>query len=284
MSANAGIVELSLENFRAEVLERSRTVPVLVDFWATWCAPCRTLGPILERLAAEHAGRFVLAKADIDRLAELAEAFGVQSVPTVALVRDGQIVDGFVGALPEARVRELLARHLGPVSDPLAEAAALESQGQRAQARARLEAELGARPGAAAVRAQLSRLCALDGDDARARELLAGLDDAGRELEAARAAGNLLELRARQAELAPLQAAVQAAPRDAGARLALGRALLSAGGHAEALAELYRAAELELGFQGGEPRRALIEAFGVLGEEHPLTREYRRKLSHLLCS
>ena len=97
------IVELTAENFDAEVVDRSASVPVVVDFWAEWCQPCRILGPILERLAVEYEGRFVLAKAETEKLPDVASGFGVRSIPAVFAVKGGKIVDSFVGAQPERR-------------------------------------------------------------------------------------------------------------------------------------------------------------------------------------
>ena len=105
------VFDATAANFETEVIQRSLQVPVLVDFWATWCGPCKTLGPILEKLAGEYAGAFRLAKIDCDKEQQLAGMFGVRSIPTVVLIQGGQIVDAFSGALPESQVREFLKRH-----------------------------------------------------------------------------------------------------------------------------------------------------------------------------
>src|SRR6476469_10436024 len=110
-STDSYIFEAGEANFETDVLQASLQVPVLVDFWATWCGPCKTLGPILEKLAAEYNGAFLLAKVDVDKEQELAAAFQIRSVPTVMLVKDGQLVDGFPGALPEGQLREFLKHH-----------------------------------------------------------------------------------------------------------------------------------------------------------------------------
>src|SRR5271165_2536188 len=107
---SAFIVEVTAENFEREVVERSLTVPVVLDFWAEWCGPCKMLGPVLERLAQEYAGRFVLAKIDTERSPELALQFGVQSIPMVYGVRGGRVVDGFIGVQPETAIRAWLDR------------------------------------------------------------------------------------------------------------------------------------------------------------------------------
>ncbi len=110
------MIEATLENFDAEVVQASMTTPVLVDFWAPWCAPCKSLGPILEKLEVAYGGRFKLVKIDSDAQPQLSSAFGVRSIPTCVLMVDGQPADGFTGALPESQVREFLDKHLLPAS------------------------------------------------------------------------------------------------------------------------------------------------------------------------
>ena len=121
MSDLPHVFDATTETFEAEVLQKSLEVPVLVDFWATWCGPCKTLGPILEKLAGEYNGAFVLAKVDVDKEQQIATAFQIRSVPTVFLVKGGQLVDGFPGALPEGQLREFLKQHgiepAAPVED-----------------------------------------------------------------------------------------------------------------------------------------------------------------------
>jgi putative thioredoxin len=110
------MIDVTLENFEAEVIAASMQQPVLVDFWATWCGPCKVIGPILEKLENDYGGRFKLAKIDSDQEQQLAGAFGVRSIPTVILMMGGQPVDGFMGALPEGQVRQFLDKHL-PAAD-----------------------------------------------------------------------------------------------------------------------------------------------------------------------
>ena len=115
------MIDVTVENFESEVVAASATVPVLVDFWAPWCGPCKVIGPILEKLEAEYAGRFKLAKIDSDQQQELAGAFGIRSIPTCVLLKDGKPVDGFMGAQPEGKLREFLDKHVPPAVEEVIE-------------------------------------------------------------------------------------------------------------------------------------------------------------------
>ena len=115
------MIDITVENFEAEVVAASMNVPVLVDFWAPWCGPCKSLGPVLEKLETDYAGRFKLAKIDSDQEQQLAAMFGIRSIPTCVLLMNGQPVDGFTGALPEGKVREFLDKHVPSAEEVQAE-------------------------------------------------------------------------------------------------------------------------------------------------------------------
>ena len=143
-------------NFEAEVIQASLTTPVLVDFWAAWCGPCKTLGPILEKVVASYNGAVKLAKVDTDAQMQLASVFGIRSLPTVVLVKDGQMVDGFMGAVPESAVREFLQRHVQP-GDAQAPAEQVPAAAETPeQSIARLQQELALHPDRAEIKLDLA--------------------------------------------------------------------------------------------------------------------------------
>ena len=145
------MIDVTVENFEAEVLQASTQIPVLVDFWAPWCGPCKSLGPVLEKLEADYGGRFKLVKINSDDEQQLAQAFGIRSIPTCVLIKDGKPADGFMGALPEGKVREFLDKHL-PSTDELiaeedlSEAEQLLAQGDTSSALAKLQEALAVNP------------------------------------------------------------------------------------------------------------------------------------------
>src|SRR5262249_12440111 len=168
-SQSQWVVDVGDRDFETAVIERSKTTPVVVDFWAPWCGPCRALGPLLERLADEHHGAFVLAKVNVDEAPAVAQAFGIQSIPAVKGFRDGMLVAEFVGAQPESTVRKLLEMVLPTAADALvAEAAALAPEAAEAKIRQALELE----PRHAGALLALARLFAQRGDDEEALRLV----------------------------------------------------------------------------------------------------------------
>jgi putative thioredoxin len=279
------VVDVTVESFREDVVERSRRTLVLVDLWASWCGPCKTLGPTLEKVAADLGGKVVLAKVDVDANPEIAEIFGAQSIPTVVLIKDGRPIDGFVGAQTEGYIKEMLKRHLPAAAvDPLIAALELEQQGDILGAMEALRELADADKPTKLARAHLARMLAQNGaiDEARTEWQLLPQDDV--DSEPARTAKALLALEEQKVDLGPLEAAVAKDAGDLKAQLALGKGLLAAGRTEEGLDRLYQVCIVDLKFEGGAPRLALLEAFDALGPTNPLAIQYRRKLSILLCS
>src|SRR5215207_9605670 len=163
-------IDVTDATFPAEVVERSKQVPVVVDLWAEWCGPCKTLGPILEKVVDETGGKVVLAKVDVDTNQQTAAAFQVQGIPAVYALKDGKVVDGFVGAQPEANVREFVAGLLPSAEEDAF--AALLAAGDEASLRLALEQD----PGHPEAVVALAGLLVAAGDDASRTEALALLE------------------------------------------------------------------------------------------------------------
>lgn len=264
------MIEITLENFQEEVITASLTTPILVDFWAPWCGPCKTLGPILEKVEEDYAGRFKLAKIDTEAQPQLAQAFGIRSVPTVILLMGGQPVDGFAGAVPESQVKAFLDRHL-PSEEELQTQADLDDVAQLAQAGdsqaalGRLADVLAANPGDNDVRCQYVELLLSAGQIEQARqawEPLAPLLTAGGTLAARPAALQVwLQAKERQASfpgVAQLQAAIEQDKRDFDARYMLAQYWLAEGEKTKALDELLQIITRSKDWNEGDARKMYV--------------------------
>jgi len=278
------------DDFESAVLRESLRRPVVVDFWAAWCAPCRQLGPLLERLAAEHAGAFLLAKVDVDAAPRTAGALQIRSIPTVLGFKDGRIVQEFVGAQPEAAVRRFLEALLPSEADRLAEEGAeLAGRGHTNAAEERFRAALAQDARHARALVGLARALGERNDEAARSEALALLErvTGASELEA-EAERLAAELRTRAAaagagaDEAPLRARLAANPRDLAARIALGRALAARGAYEEALGEWLAAVRQDPKYEDEAARKAIVDVFALLGSDHPLTQRFRSELARAL--
>ena len=255
------VVEVGDADFADRVIEESKRRPVIVDFWAEWCGPCKTLGPILEKVAEEHGGEFLLAKVDVDANRGVSQQFRIQSIPNVWAFVDGRPVDQFIGAIPEPAVREWIAKLL-PTEADVGASRALEAERE-----GRLEdAERGYRdalvedPSNRAAKLGLARVLAARGDLDEARELASSLVP---DTEAER-----------------LIAAIRVsewASEDGSDPLARAKTLAAEGKWQEALESM-----LAIVKDRPEAREAVLDVFAVLGDDDQLTREYRPKLAAAL--
>ena len=284
-AANPFVFDAGLAGFETDVLHKSRETPVLVDFWATWCGPCKTLGPVLEKLAAEFNGGFLLAKVDVDKEQQLAGYFQIKSVPTVMLVKDGQIVDGFPGALPEGQLRQFLAHHgiAAKEAEAPAEAEAAPPVDPHAEV-VRLRAAVAAEPDKDDLKLDLALALLRTGAAAEAQTLLdalpANLAQDDRALRG-RARLAFLALLKDAPPADALARALEADPADLRARHLLGAHAIVAGRWQEGLEQFLEMLRRDRGFEDGLPRRALIDAFRVV-EDEDLVGAYRRKMASLL--
>ena len=283
---NDWTIEAGEDNFEADVLQRSHEVPVLVDFWAPWCGPCRVLGPVLEKLADEYSGKFVLAKINVDESPSLAGAFGVQGIPAVKLIKDGEIAGEFTGALPEPAVREMLSRYLPSEYDEQAdEAADLEEQGKPAEAQAIYQSILDAEPTHAKSLLGLGRVLMNGGDRDGALETLERISPAAEERKIADRLIARLQLQGDQsADEATLRQKLAAQPDSLEARFELAQALAANEKFEEALSEFLDIVKSDREFRDDGARKAMVQIFEVLGPDHPLTDKYRSELATVLFS
>ncbi len=282
---NQWTIDAGDQDFETKVLDRSSEVPMVLDFWAPWCGPCRTLGPMLERLAEEHAGAFVVAKINVDENPVLAQSFQVQSIPMLLGLRDRHIVAKAVGALPEADLRRFLQQVLPTESESLAAAAvALRDQGDLAGAEAMLRRAVEIDPRCDAALYGLAELMADRGEHGPALALLGRLlpgpwGDRGERLAA--------EIRLRTASAgddADLRRRVEENPADLEAHQAYGEALAARGAYAEALTVFLESVRRDRGFRDGAARKAMLDVFEVLGPDHELVGKYRSALAQVLFS
>ena len=277
-------IDVSAENFHEVVLEGSRTAPVVIDFWAPWCAPCRALKPILEKLADEYAGKFTLAKINSDENQELAAEFGVRGIPAVKAVVDGQLVDEFTGALPESQVRAFIER---VVPSP--------AELKRKQTREMLDAGMEAQ-----ALDLLGEAIALDPRNALAKvDRLEALVRLNRLADAKSALDELDPLTLEDPRVATLKAhigfssgdAIDAAaliariaenPNDLAARLDLARHHARTGDYEPALQQLLEIVRCDRKFGDDAARKTMLEIFNLLGAGDELVGKYRRLLASAL--
>ena len=287
-------VDVTMDNFMAEVIDASATTPTVVQFWAPWCGPCKQLGPVLEKVVGASGGKVRMVRVNIDDNQQIAQQMRVQSVPTVYGFVDGQPVDGFAGAQPESNVKQFVEKlsSMGgagaDVASMLEAAEAALASGDHGTAMMQFQEVMSAAPESVAALAGVVRCLSASGDNAGAREVIDQLNDEYREDPAMQSAIAAVELAEKASEsvgeLDAAKAAVEAAPNDLAARQEYALALYAVGANAEAMAQLLESIRIERGWNDDAARLQLLEFFATLGAANPDVIAARRKLSTLLFS
>ena len=283
--AGTWVIEVTTENFQSQVIERSRELPVVVDFWAPWCGPCRALGPALEALAAEKDGGFLLAKINTDEHPDLAGAFQVSGIPAVFAIRDGKLVNHFEGLLPEPELRRFIDE-LAPTESEQSLSHALEMEGRDpAAATSAYRSIIAKEPDNAAARVGLARVLLTNEDqETEAEHFLSAIEapDLAAEVERLRTIIQLREVPHSGSDLSAARTEASANSESAEAQYKLGRILAARGEYLPAMDALLTAAELDKKLGGTAIRETMVHIFNIIGPRSPEADDYRGRLRNLL--
>lgn len=271
-AAKAGVIEVNERSFQQAVIERSNDVPVVIDFWAPWCGPCRTLGPILERLAAEANGAWILAKVNVDENPKLSQSFRVQGIPAVIAVSGGKMVDQFTGALPESQVRAWLKRLVPTREGSMLDTARALEASDPVGAVDRYRLVLGEQPENDEALFALGRI-----------QLLRGEREGSEALRQLPASSPLFARAHAALPLADLLAAADSQPtNELEARYQQAAVAVRAGDYTKASDELLAIIARDRSFRDDAARHGLLALLAALGDEHPLVPTARRRLANTL--
>ncbi|MCO1336094.1 thioredoxin [Microbulbifer sp. OS29] len=282
---NEFIVDVTAENAQQNLIEESMKRPVVVDFWADWCEPCKQLMPLLEKLANEYAGQFLLAKVNADTEQMLAGQLGVRSLPTVMILKDGQPVDGFAGVQPETQIREMLDKYLPkPWDIKLQQAQALIAEDKAAEALPLLRQAYTESSERTDIAKQLAAT-SLDQNRVQEAETVLGkilLADQDAEYQQLMAQLDLKQQAAETPEIQALQQALEKKPQDSDSAYQLALQYSQASRHEEALQLLLDILRKDMNFAGGAAKQAFLDIVKSLGAGDPIATQYQRKLMTML--
>ena len=285
ISIMSPIIDVNEQTFAAEVIERSKTTPVVVDFWAAWCGPCRMLSPTLEKLATEYNGAFVLAKVDVDQNQGLAMQYGVQGIPAVKAFANGRVVNEFTGAIPEPQVRQFIQQIIPSPADLYArQGYEWEAGGQLAMAVTNYQAALAEQSDHYPAMLGLGRVLMKQGRGAEALATLSQIPAGVPEYAAAAALVTLAQFQQEaDGQTEPeLRAKITADPGDVASRYTLGSLLAVQERYIEALTEFLEVVRRDRRYKDDAGRKAMLTLFTMMGDDDPVTRQYRQKLANAL--
>ena len=277
------IYEVSMENFQEAVIDASYQRIIVVDFWAEWCAPCRMLGPILERVVVSMGDRIALAKVDVEQNQQIAMQFRVQSIPAVKIIHEGRIIQEFTGAQPENEIRRIIAEVAGdPNEDALVNADLLARDGQYDEAENIYRTLLEQEPDDSKATIGLGRLAILKGNTEEARSLLSSIDEMDDQHDTAEILLSTLqfsEVCSREGGMEAIKSRLERDPDNLDARYALGCCYAVSNDYENALKEFLTIIKRNQSYDDGTARKAMLNLFSILGTESELTVRYRELLA-----
>jgi putative thioredoxin len=286
MSESAYIHNVGVQDFQALVIENSYKQPVLVDFWADWCEPCKSLAPVLAKLAEEYKGKFILAKVDTEKEQELAAHFGIKSLPTMKVIFNGQIAGERVGAVPESEIRALIDPLIVTEADKIMDAAmAAQDEGRTEDALELMNQALANDPANLELKINVAKLVMLQGDMKSASTLLDSLSDEESKNEEVVKLRAKINMASQLEGLPPMEQIEQRLtdnPKDLEALLDKSHHLSASGLYPQAMETLIQVMIIDRQFQDDAGRKGLLALFDMLGGEHADVQKYRRKLFTLL--
>jgi len=283
---NPYIIDVTEENFESVVLDAPEDVTVLVDFWAPWCAPCRMMEPIFEKLASSYNGRLRIAKINTDENPILGGHFGIQGIPAVKIFRSGELVSEFTGALPEAQLCQILDRFVASETDDIAsQGQKWLAEGQIAKAKHCFENAFTIDPDNLGAKLGLAQIALHESDLAKAEQLASSIEAHEKEYDAAQGILNRLGFMKACQEWGGKYACAERIdknPDDLDARFALASCLAAEGRYQEALEEFLTIVKKNKTYKEGAVKFAMVKVFSIIGQRSPLADEYRDKLEWIL--